>query len=298
MDKSVVIAGGSGLIGQRLTELLMAKNYSVAWLSRNQGKSTVKTFQWDPSSKRISEDGWMNYSSLVVLSGENIAAKAWTNDYKNKIIDSRVAVADTLKNALSSKNHSIKKVIAASAIGYYGNKPDKLFVEDDAEGDGFLSYTTKKWEEAYYNFPIDVTTFRIGVVLSKDGGALPELSFPMKFGMAPTLGNGKQVVSWIHLDDLCNMIIYAIENNIPKGVYNAVAPNPVTHSDFISTLKKIISPRSIPFFVPTFILKLILKEKSAIVLDDTKVSSKKITGSGFVFSFQDLTSALKNIYGK
>ncbi len=298
MDKSVVIAGGSGLIGKRLTELLVAKNYSVAWLSRKKSDAKIKTFQWNPESHSISDNEWLNYKNLVVLSGENIAAQAWTDAYKSKIIDSRVAVAKTLRSALSSENHSITKVIAASAIGFYGAGGNKLFNENDSEGSGFLSYTTKKWEEAYYDFPVDVTTFRIGVVLSKNGGALPELSSPMKFGTAPTLGNGKQMVSWIHLDDLCNMIIHAIENNISTGVYNAVAPHPVTHSDFISTLKKIIAPWSIKFFIPAFLIKLILKEKSAIILDSTNVSSKKIAATGFSFSFPELSSALKNIYGK
>lgn len=298
MEKSVVIAGGSGLIGKRLTELLLAKNYSVAWLSRKTDNATIKTFQWNPESHSISDSSWLSYKNLVVLSGENIAGQAWTDNYKNKIIDSRVAVAKTLRSALSSENHSISKVIAASAIGFYGDGGNKLFNEGDPEGSGFLSYTTKKWEEAYYDFPVDVTTLRIGVVLSKNGGALPELSFPMKFGTAPTLGTGNQYISWIHIDDLCTMIIHAIENKIPKGVYNAVAPHPVTHSSFISILKKIISPRSIKFFVPAFILRLILKEKSAIVLDSTNVSADKISATGFKFAFSELSLALKNIYGK
>jgi len=298
MDKSVVIAGGSGLIGKRLTELLVAKNYSVTWLSRKTSDTSVKTFQWNPESHSISDNEWLKYKNLIILSGENIASHAWTDDYKNKIIDSRVAVAKTLRSALSTENHSITKVIAASAIGYYGDGGEKLFSEHDHEGKGFLSFTTKKWEDAYTDFPIDVTTFRIGVVLSKNGGALPELSFPMKFGTAPTLGTGKQMVSWIHLDDLCNMIIHTIENNITTGVYNAVGPQPVSHASFIACLRKTIAPWSIPFPVPSFILRLILKEKSAIVLDSTNVSSKKISSTGFKFTFPNLTSALKNIYGK
>ena len=298
MEKSVVIAGGSGLIGKRLTELLIAKNYSVAWLSRKTDNGPIKTFQWNPESHSISYNEWMKYKNLVILSGENIASHAWTDDYKNKIIDSRVAVTKTLRSALSSKNHSIVKVIAASAIGFYGDGGEKLFNENDLEGAGFLSYTTKKWEEAYTDFPIDVTTLRIGVVLSKNGGALPAFSFPMKFGTAPTLGNGNQFVSWIHLDDLCNMIIHSIENNIANGVYNAVGPQPVSHTSFISCLRKTIAPWSIPFPVPAFLLKLILKEKSAIILDSTNVSSKKISAAGFIFTYPDLQSALKNIYGK
>ncbi len=298
MNKSVVIAGGSGLIGNRLTQMLMEKDYTVAWLSRNPGDSPVKRFVWNPNSNSTSDNSWLKYQTLIILSGENIAAQSWTNAFKNKIIDSRLAVAKTLRSTLSSENHYITKVIAASAIGFYGDGGDQLFTEKDGEGTGFLSYTTKKWEEAYYNFPIDVITFRIGVVLAKSGGALPEIGFPMKFGTAPTLGNGKQFVSWIHIDDICNMIIHSIENNITSGVYNAVAPEPVTHATFISTLKNIIAPRSIPMIVPAFILRLLLKEKSAIVLDSTNVSSNKISTTEFNFKFPDLKSALKNIYGK
>jgi hypothetical protein len=296
--KNILIAGGSGLVGKQLSKLLTQNEYEVAWLSRStKANSTYKTFKWNPETGVIDPEAISFADVIIVLAGENIAAGRWTNAFKKKIIDSRLQAATTISNALKNHPNNVSHVIAASAIGFYGDRKDELVDENSAVGNGFLAETTQQWENAYATFKVPVTNIRIGVVLAKTGGALVEMSLPVKWGIASPLGSGKQFISWIHIDDLANMFMYVMQNQL-TGIYNATATNPVTNEAFTYALKKSLCKNAITLNTPAWGMKLLLGEKSAIVLDSTKVSNKKIVSTGFSFKYELLENALKNFYGK
>lgn len=296
--KNILIAGGSGLVGKQLSKLLLQNNYEVAWLSRkNNATSTIPCYKWNPEAGVIDPEAIAFADVIIVLSGENIAADRWTDKFKKKIITSRLQAAATINNALKNHTNNVSHVIAASAIGFYGDRNDTLLDETSEKGTGFLADTTQQWENAYSDFQVPVTNIRIGVVLSKAGGALVEMSLPVKWGIASPLGSGKQFISWIHIEDLAGIFMHIIQNQL-TGIYNAVASNPVTNEDFTKQLKKSLCKNAISFPTPAWTMKLILGEKSAIVLDSSRVSNRKIIDSGFTFKYESLDQALKNFYGK
>lgn len=296
---NILIAGGSGLIGNRLSEILKEKGHEVCWLSRKpNGDEPFVTYKWNPSKKEIDPTALKNCDAIISLSGTPIASSRWTSNFKREVIESRTRVAETLIHALRSYPHRIECIVAASAIGYYGSRGDEILNEDSPSGAGFLAETTKRWEDAYMDSPVRVVNLRIGIVLSAHGGAMKELAAPLKFGVCPVIGNGDQYMSWVHIDDLCRMFDFAIENKSMSGKYNAVAPDAMRHRDFMKVLRKVISPMSLVVPAPAFILKMILGEKSAIVLDSTRVSPDKIVSAGFSFQYTTLDSSLHHLYEK
>lgn len=227
--------------------------------------------------------------------------KKWTTAYKQEIINSRVKSGELLVETLSSNPHKVKAIISASAIGFYGEdkSDDYFFNEEDKPDSGFLGSTCKLWEDSISKataIDIRVVKLRIGIVFSKAGGALAEFIKPLKFKLATILGNGKQVISWIHIDDLCHQFLYAIENEKMNGVYNAVAPNPITNKNLILKLaKKVCGKFYIPIYTPSFMLKLIMGDRSIEILKSTRVSSKKIEKEGFKFTYNNVDDAIENL---
>jgi len=298
-SKTILIAGGSGLIGAKLSEVLTANGWQVSHLSRKENKnSKYKTFVWSPEKKYIDPNALVNVQAIVSLAGAGIADKPWTSSYKKLIVDSRADSALTLRNALLNNANQVEKIICASAVGIYGDRGEQVLSETDIKGEGFLAETTKIWEDAYSNFPIPVTTLRISNVLTTNGGALPKLAGPLKFGVAPILGSGKQYMSWIHIDDLCNLFSKAISDPSLVGTYNAASPNPINFKGFIGILRSVVNRFSIEVPVPEFMLKIILGEQHEIVLNSVRVSSTKIEKAGFKFKYEDLKKALSNLYGQ
>jgi hypothetical protein len=295
----ILIAGGTGLIGSRLTQLLIANGHKVSYLSRKPGNyHGITAYKWDPAKGMMDSKALDTVTHIVSLAGESIANGRWTKEFKEKVITSRLQAAKTIRNALLNNEHVVEAIVAASAIGFYGSEKNKIFDEDDNVGVGFLSETTKQWEDAYNDMPIRTTLLRIGIVLDKDGGALPQMAMPVSFGIAPIIGSGKQMMSWIHLNDLCIIFTSALFDDKYHGKINAVASNPVSHKEFMQTLKKVVCPYALTIPTPAALIRLILGEKSALVLDDTHVSNKKLLNLGFEFEFPTLQVALKNIYGK
>jgi uncharacterized protein len=295
----ILIAGGSGLVGRRLTQLLKQDGHEVSWLSRHSpSKSPVAVSTWNPDKEYLPEESLKGVDTIISLAGTSVSDKSWSPEYKQDIIGSRLSAARTILKALNSYSHTVSTVIAASAVGIYGDRGEEWLTEESSAGTGFLSETCLQWEDAYRNCPVRTVTIRIGIVLSKEGGALREMAAPLMGGVCPILGTGKQYMSWIHLDDLCRMMIFALKQQSMQGIYNATAPSPVMHREFMHTLRRIKQPVSIPVPVPVGLMKMILGEKSAIVLDSTRVSSKKITDAGFSFQYTGLSDCLKNIYGK
>ena len=305
---TILITGGTGLVGTALTDLFISSGNNVIILSRNKKESThpsIRFAQWDIDRNFI-EDGIIETVDFIVhLAGENVAAKRWTSARKKTILNSRVQPGIFLSNILHKTPNKVKAIIAASAIGWYGpdnHKNSHGFTEDNPPYNDFLANVCKQWENAISpdkESGIRLVTLRLGIVLSSRGGALKELMKPFDVGFAVTMGNGKQIVSWIHIDDLCRMILYSIENQNIHGVYNAVSPHPVSNHTLMETLKKILK-HSICFSVsmPSILLKLILGEMSIEILKSTSVSSEKILNTGFIFNYPTIEMALKQLVDK
>ena len=209
-----------------------------------------------------------------------------------------------LVKALQEYNHHVKAVISSSAIGWYGKdkKADAVnngFLETDPPDEGFLGTTCKLWEESIepvIKMNIRLIKFRTGIVLSNEGGAFPEFKRSLKFGIASILGSGKQVVSWIHIDDLCRMFIYALETESLHGAYNAVSPNPISNKKLVMKTARIMRGSFfVPVHVPGFILKILMGQRSIEILKSTTVNSNKIREAGFEFLYPTIDQALKDL---
>jgi len=295
---NILITGGTGLIGKHLTNLLNKKGYKVLVLSRTK-KEEPTSFYWDINNNYIDKQAIIEADYIIHLAGAGIADKKWTNARKKVLINSRVDSTNLLFKKVKEINPNLKGFISASGIGYYGaTTTEKIYEEDDISGDDFVSKICKLWEKASLQFNslnIRTVIFRTGVVFSNEGGAFPKIFKPIKFGFGAVLGNGNQYIPWIHIDDLCNMYIEAIENNKLKGVYNAVTSDYCNNKQLTKKIanslgKKIWLPN-----IPSFIFKLVFGEMSIILLKGSRVSSKKIMNTGFKFKFQNLEAAFKNL---
>lgn len=288
----ILITGGTGLVGSRLTELLEQSNHKVIILSRNP--NAANEFKWDISNHFIDKKAFDGVDYIIHLAGAGIADKRWTEERKKVIIDSRVETANLLFNKIKEHKISLKGFISASGSNYYGAKTtDTIFKETDKVGDDFLGEVCQKWEQATLQFEalnLPVTILRTGVVLSKKGGALDRMKTPI---ITP-LGSGKQYLSWIHIDDLCSLYIKAVEGDF-KGIYNAVSPDYQTSKTFSKTLAKVIKRPYLPILVPGFLLKLVFGELAVILLEGSRLSSEKIIQNNFIFKHLKLEQALKNL---
>jgi hypothetical protein len=258
--------------------------------------------EWNVEQQTIDATAIEQADYIVHLAGAGVADKRWTKERKEEIVHSRTQSSALLVKALKENTHQVKAVISASAIGWYGPDPAKHkngFEEKDEPATDFLGNTCKLWEtsiEPVELLGIRLVKLRTGIVLSAKGGALKEFLKPIKLGIAAILGSGKQMVSWIHIDDLCKQFIYAIENTNLQGSYNSVAPSPVNNRQLILTIaKKSRGKFFIPIHVPAFVLKIMLGEMSIEVLKSTTVSSKKIHNTGFAFSYPTIESAIADL---
>jgi uncharacterized protein (TIGR01777 family) len=300
MRKNILITGGTGLVGTRLTEKLIQKGYPVSFLSRQADEGKIKKYKWDIKTNYIDEAAIANSDYIIHLAGAGVFDKRWTPAYKKEIMDSRVDSTTLLAEKIASVPNTIKAVVCASAIGLYGFDTGEAWqTESSPVGDGYLAEITKNWEDAAAL--IEKTgrrtiKIRIGIVLSDKGGALDELSKPINYFVGSPLGKGSQYVSWIDIDDLCDIFIYAIENEALIGAYNAVAPDPVTNKFFTEEIAAVLKkPLWLPN-IPSFILKLIVgAEQARIILGGNRVSSKKIMDQGFKFNYPTLQSCLEHL---
>jgi uncharacterized protein (TIGR01777 family) len=294
---TVLITGGSGLVGSKLTQILLKGGYKVIWLSRVAGiKSGITCFKWDYKNNFIDPKVFEGVSHIVHLAGAGVFDHKWSNSYKKEIIDSRTKATEVLISAASAFP-AIKTWVCASAIGIYGNSMDnKLHGETDSEGKDFLATVTKQWEHATSKVePINarLVQIRIGIVLAKEGGALPSMVSPIKYFIGAPLASGRQMISWIHIEDLCSIITKGLEDPSMHGVYNAVAPNPISNEVFTKTAAEIMKKPLFMPNIPAFVLASILgKERSASVTQGIMVASLKIEQTGFKFKFTHLKEAL------
>jgi hypothetical protein len=298
----ILITGATGLVGKELVKLLLARkhnvNYLTTSLSKIKSKPNCKGFYWNPELGKIDENCLYQVDVIVHLAGASIS-KRWTNSYKQEIIESRILSAELLYNLVRKTPNQVKQFVSASAIAIYPESYTKVYDESTTETeDSFLSNVVKKWEESANRFQVlglKVCKIRTGVVLSNTGGALPEMTKPIKMGFGAVFGNGRQVQSWIHLKDLTALYDFAIENQL-EGVYNAVAPHPVSNKEFTKVIAKVLNkPLWLPN-IPEFVMKLILGEMSYLLFSSKYVSSDKIQKLGFQFRFTKIEDAIVDLY--
>ncbi|MEZ5055799.1 MAG: TIGR01777 family oxidoreductase [Saprospiraceae bacterium] len=298
--KTILIGGGTGLVGERLSEMLEAKGYQVLHLSRSRNlDARFPAYKWDLKNGEVDPEAIAKADAVINLAGAGIADKPWTPSRKKLIIDSRVDSTLMLKTAFELAGKKPEAFISAAAIGYYGNRGDQnLTEESDPGNDGFLSESCVLWEEAIKKVEasgIRTVWFRIGIVLSTKGGALEKIMLPVKFHIGGYFGNGKQWYSWIHLDDLCRMFIHALENQEMNGVYNAVSPNPERNKPFTEAIGDAIGKKSLMIPGPEFALRLVLGEMADTIFNSNKVDSSKIEKAGFKFEHPKLVDAVKHL---
>lgn len=299
-QKSVLITGGSGLVGKYLTSLLLSEGYRVSHLSRGTGQfGRVRVFRWDPDNNYIDPQALHGINYIIHLAGANIGEKRWTKKRKDEIVWSRVDSSRLLYSEIVSHKIPLKGFISASATGYYGSvTSEKLFTESDPPADDFLGTTCLLWEEEADLFSavgIRTVKIRTAVVLEKSDAALARFLSAARFRLYPTLGSGKQFMPWIHISDLCRIYLKALNDEEMIGSYNAVAPDHADNRRFVRTLAKVMNKPFLSLPVPSFLLRLIMGESSVIALKGSRISSERIVSQGFRFEFPELEGALADI---
>lgn len=301
MKEIVLITGASGAIARELSKKI-EKEYTVRFLTRK--KKAENEFEWNLENNTINEQAFENISHIIHLAGANISEKRWTEDRKKELISSRVNSAKLILNTLKKKNIKLKSFISASGINFYGTKTtDKIFTENDAPGNDFLSEVVVVWEKAADEFKEQnvaerVVKIRTAVVLSKNEGALAKMMTQIKFGVGSPIGSGKQYMPWIHIDDICSMYEFALKNPEIEGSYNASAPQHTTNENLTKLIAKVLNKPLLMPNVPSFILKLIFGELADALLEGSRASSEKIIKAGFEFQFPDLQMALEDLLKK
>jgi uncharacterized protein (TIGR01777 family) len=295
--KNILITGGSGLVGSSITKILEKNGYEVAWLSRNPKEHDQKSFYWNPKKGEMDEKAITWADAIIHLAGAGVADKRWSEERKSVILDSRIDSSNLLYKTLEKTPQKPQVIISSSAVGYYGfDTGDRLVYEGDPPGNDFLANVVKKWENATERFQelnIRNVIFRIGIVLAKEGGALKEM---LKPPVAAPLGSGQQYLSWIYIEDLSRMFVYALENHGISGIYNAVGPVPVTNKVLTQKAAGFKGKAFVNIGVPSIALKLGLGEMANMVLGGNRVSNEKIAGTGFKFSYGDLNHSLSKIF--
>ncbi|MBK9255200.1 MAG: TIGR01777 family protein [Saprospiraceae bacterium] len=299
--ESILIAGGSGLIGKHLISKIDRQKYHIIVLTRKPSSlvDDVQYIQWDPEKHTISADPNADY--IINLAGAGIADKRWSEQRKIEIIQSRINSAITIEKFISRSGQKPVLYLSASAIGYYGDRGNEVLNESSLPGREFLSETCVQWEKAaarLKNFAQRLVILRIGIVLSLNGGALPEMIMTKKFGLLNYFGDGIQYYPWIHIDDIVKMITEALTDQKFVGTFNAVAPVQDRNIDFMKAIKKVQNSAAFILPVPSFILKLILGEMSRVVLNSDRVIPDRLNKTDFRFEFPEIRLALSDIFAR
>ena len=302
---NILIAGGTGYIGRKLAKQLLESGNEITILTRNKENASeifskkIKIISWIDIKSNPLKISFNHYDSIINLSGESIAARKWDLITKERIISSRIKSTKRIITALENKVLSTSSLINSSAIGYYGAHSDKEITESELAGNDFLADVCKQWEEEAMKaekLGVRVVRIRTGVVFG-EVGALQKMIIPYTFFLGGPIGNGKQWLSWIHISDLVNVYIYAINNINLSGAINATAPNPVNINYFSKALGKVMHRPSF-FRVPAFIIRFIFGELADTLLKGQKVIPEKLQESSFRFSFPALSDALEDILKK
>lgn len=290
------------MIGERLTDLLLQRGYQVSHLGRKKSDGKVTTYVWDIQRNYIDPEALRDVDAIVHLAGANIGAKRWTKKRKKEILDSRIDATRLLYNELKKQTHAVKSVICAAGSSYYGlDNGGKVAEEDDNPGDDFLAVVCQYWErelDKFRELGLRVVKLRAAIVLSPRGGALKKMKRPIELYAGAVLASGRQIMTWIHIDDHCGIIIKSLEDVSMEGAYNSVAPNPVTNEQFTKELASVLHRSIILPHAPAFILRMVFGEMADLVLYGIRLSSEKIIRVGYTFSFTNIREALEDLLAK
>ncbi|KPH15304.1 hypothetical protein AMQ68_03555 [Chryseobacterium sp. ERMR1:04] len=301
MKEVVLITGANGMVAQELSKML-EKEYTVRFLTRK--KQRDNDYEWDIKKGTIDESAFENLSHIIHLAGANISEKRWTDERKKELISSRVDSAKLLLNTLRNKNIILKSFISASGINYYGTiTTEKIYTEDDAAGNDFLSEVVVLWEKSADDFKEQkmaerVVKIRTAVVLSEKEGALKKMLPTINLGIGSPLGSGKQYMPWIHVKDICSIYEFALKNSQVEGAYNATSPQDTTNENLTKKIAEVVKKPLFMPNVPSFVLKLLFGELADALLEGSRASSQKIQEAGFQFKFPDLKAALEDLLDK
>jgi uncharacterized protein (TIGR01777 family) len=306
MDRKIILTGATGFIGRSLVDKLVEKNYTVIVLSRNPEKylkqfnsKNVTVISWNARTA----EGWTEWlegaEAIINLAGENIGSGIWTSEKKKRLRESRIYVGQAVVDAILNVEKKPRVLIQASAIGYYGSRGAEELTENSEAGSGFLAELSKDWENSVSpikKMDVRLVILRIGLVLGKNGGAISKLKIPFKFFLGGQLGRGDQWISWIHKDDLINIITYAIENIAVEGVINVTSPEPLMSKDFFKHIGKALN-RPSWFHTPVSVLKLVLGEMAEeALLSSQKVLPKHLVAAGYPFQYPEIRQALEDVF--
>lgn len=298
---SVLITGATGLIGGKIVEILLSEKKVVHYLTTRKDKienrSDFKGFYWNPALQEIDVKAFDGVHTIIHLAGASVS-KPWTKKYKQEILDSRTHSTRLLFEALKSNDHTVTHIIAASGISIYPSSKDKMYYENETSlSSSFLGKVSEEWElgvEIFSELDITISKVRTGIVLDSNNGALPQILKPIKFGAGAALGSGNQWQSWIHINDIVGIYLYIMKNRL-QGVFNGVAPGPLSNEKMTKQLASYLKkPLWLPK-VPAFVLKMILGERSDLVLESQLVSADKIMEEGYKFQYVNFESALKDL---
>ena len=294
-----MITGASGLIGSRLTELLKQQDKQVVHLGRGEAKGDTPLYKWDVEKGKLDEAAFEGVTTIIHLAGAGIADKAWTDERKKEILDSRIKSAGLLHKFLQKGQHTVDTFISASAVGYYGDRGAEVLAEDMPNGEGFLAEVCAKWEDAAIEIGklgIREVSIRIGIVLAKEGGALPELVRTIPLGIAPYFAKDNLYYPWVHIDDVCGIMIHAVNNKNMNGAYNATGPKPLLIKNLMQDILTARKSKALLVPIPPFAIKLALGDRQELVLSSQNCSDKKLLATGYQFLYPTALNALKKIY--
>lgn len=300
---TILITGATGLIGYEIVKQCHKLNISVNYLTTSKDKLSsepnYKGFYWNPEDGTIDTECFKNVEAIINLAGASIS-KRWTADYKKEILESRLQTLQVLKESLQSMDHQVRHLISASAIGIYPDSLINYYAEDFIESSAsFLGKVVEEWEakvDEFESLDIKISKIRIGLVLSEKGGALVEMVKPIKLGVGAPFGKGTQWQSWIHIDDIAGIFVHVLEHQL-EGIYNGVAPNPITNEDLTKAVAKALNKPLLLPNIPKFMMKLVLGDMHIILFESQRVSSKKIEESGYHFKYANVQPALEALLG-
>ncbi|HEX8178387.1 MAG TPA: TIGR01777 family oxidoreductase [Pyrinomonadaceae bacterium] len=301
----IIVTGASGLVGSALVRALIADGHQVTALvrgaSQRKPQANVTEVEWEPTKGQLDAARLVGHDAAVHLAGEPIAAGRWTDAKKQRIRESRTLSTRLLAETLARLQTQPRVLVCASAIGYYGDRGTEVLTEASAPGQDFLSDVCREWEaaaEPARAAGIRTVHLRFGIVLSKEGGALAQMLTPFQLGIGGQIGSGRHYMSWLALDDAVGMIEYALADENLAGAINAVAPQPVTNSEFAKTLGRLLGrPTLLP--MPAFALRLALGEMAkALLLSSARVEPARLQAAGYQFKYPQLEGALRHVLHK
>lgn len=293
----IFITGGTGLIGTTLIPELIKEGYQITVLTRHETKARKKLGSEVRLCTSLDQlDSLDGFDAVINLAGEPIIGKRWTKKQKGKIEKSRWNTTRQLTGLIKKSNNPPHVFLSGSAVGYYGTQGDTILNEDSTPKEDFLHRVCLQWETLALEAKqkTRVCVFRTGIVLSRKGGMLPLLLIPFQLGLGAVLGSGKQYISWIHIDDMVQGIIFLLNTKMAQGVFNFTAPYPVTYKEFSKILAQTLS-RPCFFRIPSFLIRWVLGEQSTMILDGQRVIPNKLQNKQFLFIFERVEEAFHHL---